>query len=130
MTSTSEPAAPTVLVASADPAVAEFLAALLERDGISSATVTADGAASTVTGADQAVELVLVDTDPATVRSIRSLADQDRARVPIVVLGATDLDADEVDAAHASATDAGADVWLPRPIDDTDLLAAVRQLID
>ena len=130
MTPAPESAAPQVLVASADPDVAEFLVALLGSEGIVSVPSGADTAASAVSDAEPAFELVLVDTDPRTVRSIRSLADQERGRVRIVVLGADDLEPDETEDATATATGAGADAWVGRPVDDTDLLATIRDSLD
>ena len=129
MTPTAEPT-PRVLVASDDPSAAAFLTALLAREEIAADSGGADTAAASVAGAHPQLELVVVDADPATVRSIRSLADQDRARVPILVLGATDLGDDDATVAEATATDAGADVWLRRPVDDHDLVATVQQLLD
>jgi response regulator NasT len=116
-------AAVQVLVVSSDDAAAGFLVALLERDGFVASSAAIDGAAAALTAASPTPDLVVVDTEIEPVRSIRLLADPDKARTPVVVLGAVDLDDDLTDEAEA----AGATAWIARPIDDTDLLAGLRE---
>ncbi len=112
-----------VLVVSSDDAAAGFLVALLEREGFVASSAAIDEAAATMTAASPAPDLIVVDTEIDPVRSIRLLADPDQARTPVVVLGATDTDDDMTD----EADEAGATAWIARPIDDTDLLAGLRE---
>ena len=114
-----------VLVVSGDDAAAAFLVALLEREGFTASSAALEEAAATMTAASPALDLVVVDTEFEPVRSIRLLADPDQARTPVVVLGATDDDADLTD----EAADAGATAWIARPIDDTDLLSGLRDAV-
>jgi response regulator NasT len=112
-----------VLVVSGDDDASRFLVALLEREGFVASSAAIDEAAATITAASPAPDLIVVDTEIEPVRSIRLLADPDRARTPVVVLGAIDTDDDMADDAAA----AGATAWIARPVDDTDLLAGLRE---
>lgn len=113
------------LVVSADPAAAEFLAALLTRDGFTTTTADVATAAREVIGASPGVTVVLVDESVEAVRSIRSLADKHRAAVPVVMLGSAEAGA----SARAAATDAGVSRWIARPVDDRALVTTVREIV-
>ena len=113
-----------VLVVGHDDTVTEFLTAVLRRGGIDARSARAEVAA--VRANDDQPSLVLVDTDLAAVRSIRSLADQKKAAVPIVVLGeerATPTASDD-------ALGAGATHYVERPIVDTVLVSGIRTILD
>ena len=110
-----------VLVVSSDSAVAAFLVSLLERAGFAAVAGPADEAAAETTSASPPYDLVLVDAETEPVRSIRSLADPQRARTHIAVLGALGAE----DTAEAAAVDAGSTTWIARPIDDSDLVSLV-----
>ena len=112
-----------VLVVSSDDAAAGSLVALLEREGLIASSAAIAEAAATITAASPAPDLIVVDTEIEPVRSIRLLADPDQARTPVVILGAIDTDDDMTDDAAA----AGATAWIARPVDDTDLLAGLRE---
>jgi DNA-binding response OmpR family regulator len=111
-----------VLVVSSDDAAAGFLVAFLERHGFIASSVAIGEAAGAISSASPALDLIVVDIEIEVVRSIRLLADPDRARTPVVVLGAIDSDDDMTD----DATAAGATAWINRPVDDTELLAGLR----
>ncbi len=114
----------TVLVVGPDRTVAEFLAGVLRRHGHDARSARTDAAAVRVNEDDP--PLVLVDTDLEAVRSIRALADQQRAAVPIVVLGAEGAPAEAAD----DAVEAGATHHVARPIADTVLVSGVRTILD
>ena len=118
-----------VLVVSDADGAADFVAALLSRDGFVAEGTGFDRAASVALAAQPPFELVIVDAGIEPVRSIRSLADPDRARVPVLVLGPTSATPGGPVASEQSASEAGATAWLDRPVDDADLLAAVRRLL-
>jgi DNA-binding response OmpR family regulator len=113
-----------VLVVGHDNTVTEFLTAVMRRGGIDARPARADVAAARAN--DDEPALVVVDTDLAVVRSIRSLADQKKAAVPIVVLGA-ERPADD---AAEEATAAGASHYVGRPITDALLIQGIQTILD
>lgn len=113
-----------VLVVGHDATVTEFLAAVLRRNGLDARSARADAAAVRVN--EDGPALVLVDTELDAVRSIRALADQQRAAVPIVVLGADGAPT----AAADDAITAGASHHVSRPIVDAVLVNGIRTILD
>ncbi|MEM9467369.1 MAG: hypothetical protein AAGA90_18485 [Actinomycetota bacterium] len=113
-----------VLVVGHDDTVTEFLTAVLRRGGVDARPARAEAAAARAN--DDEPSLVLVDTDLTIVRSIRSLADQKKAAVPIVVLG----EERPVESASEDAIDAGANHYVGRPIVDTVLINGIRSILD
>ncbi len=114
-----------VLVVDDDRAIRESLERLLELEGYEVRTA-ADGAAALDALRDRQVDLVVLDlmlpgVDGLSVcRVLRSEGD----RTPVLMLTARTETSDRV-----AGLDAGADDYLPKPFDPSELLARVRALL-
>lgn len=112
-----------VLVVGRDDDAITFLAALLRQHEIDARPVPSSRAAAEANV--QAPRLVIVDRDPAAVRSIRALADAKRAGVDLIVLGRDST----ADGEETAALEAGATHFVARPISSDTLVRGVRSIL-
>ncbi len=122
----SDEADAVVLVVGPDPDAAGFIAAVLSRAGITSRPALTSDAATEVMSAHPPYSVVVLDADLVALRSIRALADPRRASVPTLVLGAPDASA----GAATKASEQGATAWLDRPVDESEMIDGVREMVD
>jgi len=115
-----------VLVVGADADAAGFIADTLSRAGVPAQPTDVGRAASEVVNAHPGYAVVAIDHDLEAVRSIRALADPQRAAIPIVVIGADGAPA----AAAGDAREAGATAWIDRPVSEADLVTGMRHMVD
>lgn len=115
-----------VLVVGADADATGFIADTLSRAGLPARSSDVARAASEVVSASRGYAVVAIDHDLEAVRSIRALADPQRAAVPIVVIGAEGAPS----SAAGEARDAGATAWIDRPVSEADLVTGMRHMVD
>lgn len=112
-----------VLIAAGDPADAEWLAAVLGREGFATATTPADQDAVLSAVGSWCPEVILLDLLPPMAEGIelcRWIRAADQA-VPIIMLTAT-----PETGAIVAGLDAGADDCVLRPVHTRELVARVR----
>lgn len=115
-----------VLVVGADADATGFIADTLSRANLPARSSDVARAASEVIKADPGYAVVAIDHDLEAVRSIRALADPQRAAIPIVVIGAEGAPT----SAAGDARDAGATAWIDRPVSEADLVTGMRRMVD
>lgn len=122
-----QPRTQTVVVADDDAAVRSVLTRILGREGLSVITA-ADGARALQLIAESHPDLVLLDVIMPELDGLavcRALKSQPETRlIPVVLL--TGLDARED---RLAGIEAGADEFLSKPFDQTELIARVRSLL-
>lgn len=119
-----EPAKPSILIADDDPSNREVLAYYLRRKGYDVQAV-ADGALALAAIAERRFALVLLDVVMPGLDGLEALRRirQTHSATDLPVILFTGLDAPD---AFDTAGDLGANAWLAKPYQLTDLLTAVR----
>lgn len=116
-----------VLIVEDEPNIAEPLSFLLERTGY---TVTAklDGRQGLDTALDLVPDLIILDVmlpELDGFEVLRRLRQDERgAKIPVLILTARGQRGD-----REAALDSGADMFVPKPFANKDVVAAVRQLL-
>lgn len=116
-----------VLVVEDEPNIAEPLAFLLEKVGYT-VTIRSDGRQGLKAALEQMPDLILLDVmlpELDGFEVLRRLREDPRGkRIPVVILTARGQRGD-----RDAALDGGADMFIPKPFSNKDVVSGVRQLL-